>query len=69
MEKCKIYTFEKDSSIEREGVEIEIGKILNDGWETKCISSVSGGNDNDTVFLTVIYEKEDKPKEKQGNID
>jgi hypothetical protein len=69
METCKIYTFDKDYSSEREDVEFQIGEMLNDGWKTKCISSVSGGYNNDTVFLTVIYEKEDKPKEKQGNID
>ena len=69
MEKCKIYTFDKDYSNEREDVENEIGKMLKNGWKTKCISSVIGGTTHDEVVLIVIYEKEDEVKEKQGNID
>lgn len=69
METCKIYTFDKGYSIEREDVENKIGKMLNNGWKTKCISSVIGGTCHDEMVLTVIYEKEDKPKEKQMNID
>ena len=69
MEKCKIYTFDKNYSIEREDVENKIAKMSNNGWKTKCISSVIGGTTVNEVVLTVIYEKEDEAKEKQGNID
>jgi len=31
METCKIYTFDKDYSSEREDVEFQIGEMLNDG--------------------------------------